>query len=135
MNTNERPTPETDAVTVNIQPEHASAIKGIVPAFFARCLERERDEACDRIADLEKQLAELQKPREPEIFKSHGLTWIKHVPGNPMPCDGETDVRILYGREKKGVYRDSTNQACFWDWSDGLSEEWQIIGWNYAEAP
>ena len=135
MNINERPTPETDAVTVNIQPEHASVICGTVPASFARRLERERDEARDRIAELEKQLVELQKPKEPETFQAHGLTWIKHVPGDPMPCDPDTFVRTLWRFEKKGKYTPNENRAKSWNWSDSSLEEWQIIGWNYAHAP
>ena len=58
MNTNERPTPETDAVTVNIQPEHASVICSTVPASFARCLERERDEARAKLAAMREAINE-----------------------------------------------------------------------------
>ena len=65
MNTNERPTPETDAEELHDPYLVRELPFCVVRIDFARRLERERDEARDRIAELEKQLAELQKPDAP----------------------------------------------------------------------
>jgi hypothetical protein len=32
---------------------------------------------------------------QPETFEAHGLTWIKHTPGDPMPCDGDARVEWI----------------------------------------
>ena len=88
------------------------------------------DEALDRIAELEKQLAGLQKPKEQHTFRAHDLTWVKHVPGDPMPCYGDAKIRALL---RCGAHGPATGSQL--DWSEKQGDEGQIIGWNYADAP
>lgn len=138
MNTNERPTPETD---VYIKAAWGSGFAAKELEEPMRRLERERDEARDRIAELEKQLAELQKPKKPkkpkeqDTFEAYGMTWIKHTPGDPMPCNPETRTLAITNRSRKTSDAPWVRLADEWNWSDSLPEEWQIIGWNYADAP
>lgn len=139
MNTHERPTPETDAFfvdlyTANTPLEMVELASGAEKRKMQQ-FERERDEARGRIAELEKQLAELQKPKEQNTFEAHGLIWIRHVPGDPMPCDGKTEVRVLYDCEKTGGYWHAPDRARFWNWADEIRPNNRIIGWNYADAP
>lgn len=131
MNTDERPTPESDK-----EKESLDSGWGCLGDTFRtmRKLERERDEAREKLAELEKQLAEMQEPKA-ETFQAHGLTWIKHVPGDPMPCEGEFEVRVLFVKEEKGEYWSADLPACDWSWTKTPSPENQIIGWNYADAP
>ena len=97
MNTNERPTPETDAVTVNIQPEHASVICSTVPASFARCLERERDEAREAFAIATDQLVqaqgELRQVREENARLRAKMTWLAgQLTDHPCACQWLDDT-------------------------------------------
>ena len=132
MNAHERPTPETFAALVDHMPEGEKSWSHhyLQLSSFARRLERERDEARDCVAELEKRLAELQKPKERETFQAHGLTWIKHTPGNPMPCYGDAEIRVLL---RCSAYGPATSSQL--DWSEKQGDEGQIIGWNYADAP
>jgi uncharacterized protein YodC (DUF2158 family) len=70
------------------------------------------------------------KPK-PDIFESHGKTWTKHTPGDPMPCDGEAVVEIVLGDKMLGKIGKA--KLCLWDEKPSLSS--QIIGWRYADAP
>lgn len=176
MNTNERPTPETDVyiksawgsgfaakeleepmrrlererdearaelddwrnAAAHVESNHSDEVHCTCVLILQKLLvdaRNERDEARDRIAQLETQLAEFQKSKEPETFEAHGLTWIKHTPGDPMPCDGKTEVRVLYDCEKTGGYWHAPDRARFWTWSDERRPNNRIIGWNYADAP
>ena len=174
MNTNERPTPETDNEELHAPYLVRELPFCVVRIDLARRLERERDEAreelddwrnaaahvksnhsdevhctCvpilqklladarnerdearDRITELEKQLAELQKPKESETFEAHDLTWVKHVSGDPMPCYGDAKIRVLL---RCSAYGSATGSQL--DWSEKQSYEGQIIGWNYADVP
>jgi hypothetical protein len=78
----------------------------------------------------------------PEYMHSHGLLspdegggWIPHTPGDPMPCDGDLRVDVLYKDSEQCI--NSGNAAHRWDWSvfgtcdaDGLN----VIGWRPALA-
>lgn len=100
---------------------------------------KERDEARDRIAELEKQLPELQnpkKPKEKDTFEAHGLIWIKHTPGNFIPCSGDTVARVLLREELDSEdYVTGYDQAACWHWGRLTNKGNEIIGWNYADAP
>lgn len=137
MSTHERPTPETFAALVDHMPEGEQSWSHhyLQLSSFARRLERQRDEALDRVAELEKQLAELQKPKERDTFEAYGEIWIKHTPGGPMPRAGETFVMVLSAKEKEkmGPYRNVVTHAIGNDWSNYLDPEEQIIGWNYSD--
>lgn len=66
-----------------------------------------------------------------EVFEAHGFEWFKHVPGDPMPCDGDAVVCVLleqggFGHSPQGA------EASQWRWSNFLSVS-NIIGWRYAE--
>ena len=67
---------------------------------------------------------------KPKTFTAHGLTWIPHTPGDPMPCDGEKEVRALLRNGAHGQLK--ANQ---WRWgSFNRRNSAEIIGWNYADA-
>lgn len=68
----------------------------------------------------------------PETFEAHGLTWFKHTPGDPCPCDGEARINWLLLREKAG------EEYTHWDklakdlpWNGTLD----VVGWRYADTP
>lgn len=134
-----RPTPETDEqIGCGYEVDGKVRLVQLVQPDFARRLERERDEARDRIAELKKRLTELQEPKKPkeqDTFESHGLTWIKHTPGDPMPCEAESIVWALTRGAAQNKYRPWTQRACYWDWYNRWKDDCQIIGWNYADAP
>lgn len=73
--------------------------------------------------------------KKPETFEAHGLTWIKHTPGDPMPCKATDTVRVLLACEQQGSsdYYHGTFFAERWDWTDNVDPIAQITGWNYAE--
>lgn len=73
----------------------------------------------------------LDKQPAPETFEAHGLTWFKHTPGDPMPCDGDAKINWLLSREKGG------EEYTHWDklakdipWGGALG----VVGWRYATA-
>lgn len=66
---------------------------------------------------------------EPETFTAHGKTWTRHVPGDPMPCEGGANVLILV----KGGEILEGNSSKFGYWGESCPEDDQIIGWRYAE--
>lgn len=136
MNTNERPTPETDAEELHDPYLVRELPFCAVRIDFARRLERERDEARDRITELEKQLAELQEPKKQDTFEAHSLPWIKHTPGNFIPCSGDTVVRVLLREELYFEdYVIADRRAACWNWGRRANKGYEIIGWNYADAP
>lgn len=71
----------------------------------------------------------------PETFEAHGLTWFKHTPGDPMPCDGADCVTVLLyggiGVREKGA----TGAAKERHWGVGTPLCFRIIGWRYAAPP
>jgi hypothetical protein len=68
-----------------------------------------------------------------ETFEAHGLTWIKHTPGDPMPCDGESMLQVLEEGERNGkTYWDFRMPAREWGWRAGPNP---TVGWRYADAP
>jgi len=83
-------------------------------------------------------LPETQPPAEKpelEIFEAHGKIWTRHVPGDPMPCDGERKVYILTPKtgESEEPYK-----ASMYAWTCIFKEgDWwgEIIGWRYADEP
>jgi hypothetical protein len=73
------------------------------------------------------------EPPKPETFEAHGLTWFKHKPGDPMPCDGDVEIETLLAGEVGGRYKGCVENAKCWDWkTDGGSTA--IVGWRYANA-
>lgn len=94
-----------------------------------------RDEN-EQVVKLECRIVEpvSKKPKKPKTFTAHGLEWIPHTPGDPMPCDGETKVRFLFRTEAEGgTYVPAIWRAeeCNWMERPNLSFT-EIIGWNYA---
>jgi hypothetical protein len=68
---------------------------------------------------------------EPETFEAHGLTWFKHKPGDPMPCDGDTRVQVIWDDEVSDLGMRLVVQkahACGW------RTDARIVGWRYANA-
>jgi hypothetical protein len=92
----------------------------------------------NRVVKLECRIIPQKKPRKPKTFTAHGLTWIPHTPGDPMPCDGERKVRILWRKEKDGdSYQRAINPAKEYEWeaSDARAHKvYETVGWNYADA-
>lgn len=68
-----------------------------------------------------------KKPKKPEPFTAHGLEWIPHTPGDPMPCDGEKRVRALLRNGSYGQVK-----ATEWHWGKLNRKKAELIGWNYA---
>ena len=73
---------------------------------------------------------------ERETFEFQGVTWFKHTPGDPMPCNGEELVSVLLKAEER-LYL-SAFRADVWGWGDigspGVKAETDlIIGWCYGE--
>jgi len=77
-----------------------------------------------------------KKPKKPKTFKAYGLEWIPHTPGDPRPCAGDKQVRILQRVENTPSFISLSQEAKDWDWGktpENFLEE-EIIGWNYADA-
>lgn len=65
-------------------------------------------------------------------FQHAGLDWIPHTPGDPMPCEGDTMVRVLLSCEKtNGTYYDGVDSAEIWNWADVGRRS--IAGWHPIE--
>ena len=70
--------------------------------------------------------------RRPQTFEAHGKTWTRHKPDDPMPCDGEKQVEVLFVNQEMSTR--VSNQGFNWIWSKS-GEEDDIIGWRYADQP
>lgn len=71
----------------------------------------------------------LHRTRRPLTFTHEGKQWTWHRPGDPMPCDGEKSVFVLF---QNGDALDLNQPAEDWKW--GLYEKADtIIGWRYAD--
>jgi hypothetical protein len=66
---------------------------------------------------------------QPETFEAHGLTWIKHTPGDPMPCDGDAIVQLLTnaGGMSRSWGTICVANAIGWDASN-------IMGWRVCHG-
>jgi len=69
------------------------------------------------------------KPAQ-KTFEAHGKTWNVHVPGDPMPCDGNALVFIT--SDNPDVLSHAM-PARAWHW--GTKTEAKITGWRYADEP
>lgn len=67
---------------------------------------------------------------EREVFTAHGFEWFKHVPGEPMPCDGEAITNTICQAEIDSVLRMNDRKAEQWAWNNGSS----VIGWRFADS-
>lgn len=65
----------------------------------------------------------------PNKFQHAGLDWIPHTPGDPMPCHGDTRVRVLFRNHE--VCSKAFAAACR-DWRK-MMDEWDCIGWHPIE--
>lgn len=73
-------------------------------------------------------------------FQSHGLTWTRHTPGDPRPCDRVALVEVLLrcdeGRDVIDLFPEP---ASSFDWGVSPSGDLdvEIIGWRYvgSETP
>ena len=70
-----------------------------------------------------------------DTFTSHGKTWTRHTPGDPMPCDGESRVYILCDGSKSEKDWGAIRTAGVLNWSNEPTGDWQIIGWRHADEP
>jgi hypothetical protein len=89
----------------------------------------------NRVVKLECRIVDQrpQKPKKPKTFTAHGLEWIPHKPGEPMPCDGEKRVRFIYRCELNSRYFDAFSPAIRLNWNRNSSPDAEIVGWNYAD--
>lgn len=62
----------------------------------------------------------------PSTFTAHGKEWTRHVPGDPMPCDGDARVEWLLGSEIEGGYLDLKMKASELVWE-------YPHAWRYAD--
>ena len=61
---------------------------------------------------------------EPETFLVDDKVWTRHTPGDPMPCDGEAVLDIIY-------YDQSVNTS--WE-AESINWDFEgMIGWRYAD--
>lgn len=68
----------------------------------------------------------------PETFEAYGLTWFKHTPGDPCPCDEDARVDVLEREEAEGRgYIAISRKACNWRW-DKQRTRAEVVGWRYA---
>lgn len=63
---------------------------------------------------------------EREVFEAQGFEWFKHVPGDPMPCDGDAVVELLF----RGGSISAAFPASVWSWDAAYEEK----GWRYADS-
>lgn len=69
---------------------------------------------------------------ERQTFTAHGFQWFAHVPGEPMPCDGDAIIHVLMTSELKGSYDDQKRPAKAWHWeATGCNGK---VGWRYADS-
>lgn len=57
-------------------------------------------------------------------FEAHGHTWTRHTPGDPMPCDGDRVVVLLFQSGRQSV----AAPASVWAWGDTFHDK----GWRFA---
>lgn len=86
-----------------------------------------------RIADA---MIEARKPTSPttETFEAHGLTWFKHTPGDPCPCDRKAWVQVFWDSDFDNDSSGVTERAADWDW-ECEDRGMRVVGWRYADAP
>lgn len=72
----------------------------------------------------------------PDTFEAHGYTWTRHTPGDPMPCDGDKRVQVLFSG---GTVSHNRSNASRWDWGGhgGHVETLThlIIGYRVLDTP
>lgn len=70
---------------------------------------------------------------EREVFEHGGVEWFAHNPGDPMPCDGNALVHLMFQDGTLSTqYRKESNIAGQLDWSAKVGN-CNIIGWRYAD--
>lgn len=76
--------------------------------------------------------ASEREPTQPSTFTACGLEWIRHVPGDPMPCDGEAVVRVMLESDRRDGAWDMMHhgQAAGFHWGRCTYSETEIVGWN-----
>lgn len=77
----------------------------------------------------------LDKQPAPETFEAHGLTWFKHTPGDPMPCDGTSAINCLFGGRSSNDDPTELHTAGERHWGVENRRCYPIVAWRYADAP
>lgn len=80
-----------------------------------------------KLAAGDMKAGKFDKPT-PETFTAHGKEWFSHVPGDPMPCDGQASVFVTSDNPDVLPHAKAAR-----DWHWGTNTEAKIIGWRYAE--
>lgn len=78
--------------------------------------------------------AARDKQATPETFEAHGLTWFKHTPGDPCPCDRKALVQLFWDSDFDNDSSGVTERAADWDW-ECEDRGMRVVGWRYADAP
>lgn len=119
--------------------EHAAEIAQPAPssterlgAFYKQVYEQFKIEV--QKAVQESKSATAAKPA-PETFEAHGLTWFKHTPGDPMPCDGTSAINCLFGGRSSNDDPTELHTAGERHWGVENRRCYPIVAWRYADAP
>lgn len=117
-----------------------AAMQGYLASFSAADsfpTDKQIAEESVRIADA--LLAELDRTtvKQPLTVQPDAEGWITHVPGDPMPCDGEMEVRIRCadGYECGGTaefWSGSHDDIDLWTGRGADDPESRIIAWKPA---
>lgn len=74
----------------------------------------------------------ILRTTRPLVFQHKGKEWTYHKPGDPMPCDKEDKVTVIYDDPIKEYTGTPCPADCFeWKNPNGFTP---IIGWRYAET-
>ncbi len=74
----------------------------------------------------------ILRTTRPLVFMHEGKEWTWHRPGDPMPCDGQAKVEVLYVDSDQGSSGAMT--AHIFDWIMFFETSCRIIGWRYDET-
>ena len=91
-----------------------------------------RSEFLGRIFPPSDRGIKIKSPTRPS-FRSHGITWTRHQPGDPCPVAPSTELKTLLLREYKSrSYLDEVKLAEDWRWTKSSGERHDIVGWALA---
>lgn len=69
------------------------------------------------------------RTRRPLTFTHSGKQWTWHRPGDPMPCDGDSQIEVFWRTFKESdEFTYATRSASISNWAIDTT----IIGWRYA---
>lgn len=66
-------------------------------------------------------------------FQAYGLTWNRHVPGEPQPVEDDDLVEAIIRAERSSImtYDQCVSRASMWNWGKIPNRpDWEIVGWR-----